>query len=133
MTGYKPLRLFLSTLSVRRATGAALPFRPHRQISIHALREESDGFAEYYSLQLSQFLSTLSVRRATHSLLPLSLLSCISIHALREESDRLQQKQIPRYHISIHALREESDEAINHRLDSGDFISIHALREESDD
>ena len=36
-------RLFLSTLSLRRATPAPVPCRPHAHISIHALLAESDG------------------------------------------------------------------------------------------
>ena len=57
-------------------------------ISIHALREESD-------------------RYPFAALVPADT---ISIHALREESDGLHPTQKPvRLFISIHALREESD------------------------
>ena len=57
------------------------------QISIHALREESDGHFLY-------------LRRTKE----------ISIHALREESDRLYMSLMGHFpDISIHALREESD------------------------
>ena len=55
---------FQSTLSVRRATGAIILAYLVAEISIHALREESD-------------LGFLIVHR----------LDAISIHALREESD----------------------------------------------
>ena len=34
--------LFLSTLSLRRATSEAVPRRPHADLSIHALLAESD-------------------------------------------------------------------------------------------
>ena len=58
------------------------------EISIHALREESDP-----------------VKRRNH------IRNCISIHALREESDGLTIKGAGAGRISIHALREESDPA----------------------
>ena len=78
---------FLSTLSLRRATGLYLVTEKDIPISIHALLAESDanwfdlwGWAEYfyprspcgerlnevaYQRQINQFLSTLSLRRAT--------------------------------------------------------------------
>ena len=56
---------FQSTLSVRRATAGRLCLEPHRLISIHALRKESDPVAS-------------AVREPAVS---------ISIHALRKESD----------------------------------------------
>ena len=66
-----------------------------RQISIHALREESD-------LKIT---------------LPREVLSYISIHALREESDAASEwSKIKSPSISIHALREESDNKILHIL-----------------
>ena len=57
-------KLFLSTLSVRRATLAIVHTTSHFSISIHALREESDFVT----------CTVLGVY-------------AISIHALREESD----------------------------------------------
>ena len=82
---------FQSTLSVRRATrrpmvGDALVdisihalreesdqavgrgYLSHRAISIHALREESDAFPSTSSTWTTRFQSTLSVRRATRTL-----------------------------------------------------------------
>ena len=78
---------FLSTLSLRRATPAPVPRRPHADISIHALLAESDpktkplsciwkGFyprspcgerrpSIMYAGTGPVFLSTLSLRRAT--------------------------------------------------------------------
>ena len=58
-------------------------------ISIHALREESDGID--------------NVPEKTKD---------ISIHALREESDHLQSSNGIIGWISIHALREESDKLL---------------------
>ena len=79
-------KLFLSTLSVRRATAEHPDYKKDIRISIHALREESDDFAK--------------AQAGIHH---------ISIHALREESDALHRHQIQIHFISIHALREESD------------------------
>ena len=78
---------FQSTLSVRRATPHDQRDYRRQQISIHALREESDR-------QCRGWMFGTGI---------------ISIHALREESDRVGgfQHLIPT--ISIHALREESD------------------------
>ena len=77
---------FQSTLSVRRATLALFQSSPFVDISIHALREESDKSPEY-------------TNPYTH----------ISIHALREESDVCEASFTGELVISIHALREESD------------------------
>ena len=124
------------------------------QISIHALREESDSFFMLLSCcgcnfnprpprgerrswrrpaaNPRRFQSTPSARRATSCPRRAFRHRPISIHALREESDRLCHDllAVDRL-ISIHALREESDLrqaiAVQHI-----FISIHALREESD-
>ena len=79
------------------------------EISIHALREESDQLHSIYAYGAVRFQSTLSVRRAT--LLPYDgqQFFRISIHALREESDAVLPQKIRYIEISIHALREESD------------------------
>ena len=102
------------------------------QISIHALREESDQGKHIKG----------------HN-------NYISIHALREESDKITpfpmrvkiyyfnprsprgERQLSKvkvgalYMISIHALREESD-VTTPAVSDASAISIHALREESD-
>ena len=79
-------------------------------ISIHALREESDFVIYVKTLLLDIFQSTLSVRRATILNFAEMLTIAISIHALREESDReAERQQKHNIIISIHALREESD------------------------
>ena len=77
---------FQSTLSVRRATRNQQTHRPKPDISIHALRKESDSI-----LTLLQH----HVR--------------ISIHALRKESDARLVGVVKLQCISIHALRKESD------------------------
>ncbi|EEG71141.1 hypothetical protein BIFPSEUDO_03110 [Bifidobacterium pseudocatenulatum DSM 20438 = JCM 1200 = LMG 10505] len=64
---------FQSTLSMRRATEPSGHVEPERNISIHALHEESDQF-----------------QQPRHRQIP------ISIHALHEESDNLAPENQPR-------------------------------------
>ena len=79
--------LFLSTLSLRRAT-----------ISI------------VLSIQPTKFLSTLSLRRATSARPEIRRPCVISIHALLAESDDAPHgRKKPQQGISIHALLAESD------------------------
>ena len=123
--------LFLSTLSLRRATRSR-PWGPGLSgISIHALLAESDG------PKLRQLFGAL-----------------ISIHALLAESDPGAKSSTPdRYYfyprspcgerlmpvlsrrysmmISIHALLAESDRR-SVKLFRQNYISIHALLAESD-
>ncbi len=79
--------LFLSTPSARRATFARMCNVMAKDISIHALREESDVISTSSTLQAVQFLSTPSARRATEDVSDAIIIADISIHALREESD----------------------------------------------
>ena len=57
--------VFLSTLSLRRATLAAVIGGRTNNISIHALLAESDGRPPHFGGCNCLFLSTLSLRRAT--------------------------------------------------------------------
>ena len=108
---------FQSTLSVRRATFVPMiPPTVTAQISIHALREESDPLKYIYPHLPYKFQSTLSVRRATGVTAFNFCLSLISIHALREESDRPLFISNSKRNISIHALREESDLSFLHQF-----------------
>ena len=59
--------LFLSTLSLRRATKLLWYLPLLYPISIHALLAESDETREAVEKLLDEFLSTLSLRRATTS------------------------------------------------------------------
>ena len=101
--------IFQSTPSARRATELTLPLAVDVEISIHALREESDSFpfsgrvktldfnprpprgerhnTEAVKLLLKEFQSTPSARRATGYEPDEIRVAIISIHALREESD----------------------------------------------
>ena len=65
ITPMATLGRFLSTPSARRATVAEGRERQPHPISIHALREEGDGFDQQTGKELTQFLSTPSARRAT--------------------------------------------------------------------
>ena len=78
--------LFLSTLSLRRATNSAYGALDGASISIHALLAESD---ELVKADTGEHL--------------------ISIHALLAESDALHHSQFFGFVISIHALLAESD------------------------
>ena len=59
--------IFLSTPSVRRATGQSVHVGFRVEISIHALREEGDWDADELHCSCVVFLSTPSARRATVS------------------------------------------------------------------
>ena len=79
--------VFLSTLSLRRATEQSASYNAYLEISIHALLAESDiGDIKNTSLY-ELFLSTLSLRRATNSAYGALDGASISIHALLAESD----------------------------------------------
>ena len=64
-TWFSVLSIFQSTLSVRRATVASFDLAAAKEISIHALRKESDLKQLTKTIETQQFQSTLSVRRAT--------------------------------------------------------------------
>ena len=59
------LVIFLSTLSLRRATNINSSVNTADKISIHALLAESDLIIMLYDSSALIFLSTLSLRRAT--------------------------------------------------------------------
>ena len=90
--------LFLSTLSLRRATTLANKAPFEKFISIHALLAESDPSAHSIASFSLVFLSTLSLRRATVG------------------GDSVHQPKI----ISIHALLAESDGGINGNIAAAD-------------
>ena len=113
--------IFLSTLSLRRATNGHVQYCIRARISIHALLAESDIILIALSIQPTRFLSTLSLRRATvfrfawlapgayfyprspcgerpGKNLINSVRGIISIHALLAESDKRQ----PGYMDLIH-------------------------------
>ena len=122
---------FLSTLSLRRATGIIWRHIIRCRISIHALLAESDTifavrpydapiFLSTLSLRRatlilpsrftrSAFLSTLSLRRATYGRInDISRLIFLSTLSLRRATGQ-EWQHCQRYTISIHALLAESD------------------------
>ena len=147
-------RVFLSTLSLRRATLRVVDGSKSSIISIHALLAESDrnvansqsqkhisihallAESDVNSIRLIKhiggFLSTLSLRRAT---LPVSAsINCAAYFYPRSpcgERPPLTSSAKTILAISIHALLAESDVHYdNYNLHC--VISIHALLAESD-
>ena len=106
----KEKNIFLSTPSARRATVDVFHAFCGLRISIHALREESDGIHRGHR-----------PRKST-----------ISIHALREESDRGHDRgKQDRQDFYPRPPRGERP-ALLRQVRREQAISIHALREESD-
>ena len=128
-----PFFIFLSTLSLRRATIMPPVAYQSNTISIHALLAESDQAAGAVQFQIDIFLSTLSLRRATSDqsiasgqYLFLSTLSLRRATVSRRAEFRLLSP------ISIHALLAESDLIRPAPALPPQRISIHALLAESD-
>ena len=100
---------FLSTLSLRRATGFYADMMALTAISIHALLAESDRWPNGSAMWTFYFYprSPCGERRflwcSARAYIP------ISIHALLAESDRHASGQGQAADISIHALLAESD------------------------
>ena len=125
--------LFLSTLSLRRATPSVLhSFRP-LQISIHALLAESDRKIRPVAPDISSFLSTLSLRRATR-VLECTYNAYVDFYPRSPCGERRSARPETRRPdaISIHALLAESDYFVCQSAGAGWLISIHALLAESD-
>ena len=124
--------VFLSTPSARRATPERRIQRLQQPISIHALREEGDGFVWGIRLHLRRFLSTPSARRATVPLSQLPHAWGISIHALREEGDphRHHLSKLAQKFLSTPSARRAT--CCRPPARGLSPISIHALREEGD-
>ena len=100
---------FLSTLSLRRATFFGFMAKLLSIISIHALLAESDEHFRRSLPSVARFLSTLSLRRATPDGSSGRQEEKISIHALLAESDHFDNFNLHCVEISIHALLAESD------------------------
>ena len=80
--------VFLSTLSLRRATPETVPRRPHADISIHALLAESDHDS-YVVMEATKVISIHALLAESDTALKTikALFDTISIHALLAESD----------------------------------------------
>ena len=110
---------------------SAYPLVSH--ISIHALREEGDGFGTILRRGMVAFLSTPSARRATDKTSYKFMFQGISIHALREEGDgdgKESIRNIVSFLSTPSARRATASRNIDGQRVIG--ISIHALREEGD-
>ena len=102
--------VFLSTLSLRRATDVIAEMTEAQSISIHALLAESDHGQEANSHREQQ----------------------ISIHALLAESDSVLHRSAPlqQEFLSTLSLRRATSDTTKKNQDKR--ISIHALLAESD-
>ena len=132
MTGPQKRRMsiFLSTLSLRRATPADLQIRAALDISIHALLAESDGALLRVVLVQQVFLSTLSLRRATNDLVTSCQAKHISIHALLAESDGRvlgRGRGLPVF-LSTLSLRRATTRSYTRPYRSVSFLSTLSLR-----
>ena len=124
-------QIFQSTLSVRRATRKRVTLLEGLDISIHALRKESDGLHRAGVLECGHISIHALRKESDVQAIHLRAVHAISIHALRKESDPPLRRHPVAMEISIHALRKESDRRV--RPVRGHMgISIHALRKESD-
>ena len=130
---YLAFCLFLSTLSLRRATAGNGGSGSITAISIHALLAESDVLPSYYTSRDYIFLSTLSLRRATGNPArrPIGRRHFYPRSPCGERL-KLFAKRLGNALISIHALLAESDQML-FRQSTQKAISIHALLAESDD
>ena len=121
--------LFLSTLSLRRATKLTMIFGKKGSdfYPRSPCGERQKGFWKVYHSY--KFLSTLSLRRATSSAPGAGAAAPISIHALLAESDMLSLAVFTRAIISIHALLAESDNyGMLQRCPLKRFLSTLSLR-----
>ena len=109
ITVSKSSTVFQSTLSVRRATTCLTKQGVEEDISIHALRKESDAYCGRIMSPCSAFQSTLSVRRATQRILDAGLaMEFQSTLSVRRATQSIMAR-FGAFDISIHALRKESD------------------------
>ena len=125
------LQQFLSTLSLRRATGDGFALVDILPISIHALLAESDsGNPETHrpcAISIHALLAESDPDRVSETLVPRQFLSTLSLR----RATRLGAIHDTQINISIHALLAESDHYDNYNLHCVE-ISIHALLAESD-
>ena len=124
--------LFLSTLSLRRATSARPETRRHDAISIHALLAESDLILSALTLMARYFYprSPCGERRC----LRCCAISCItiSIHALLAESDGFGAKLVHSFLYFYPRSPCGERPMVLLLLRTLKTISIHALLAESD-
>ena len=101
---------FLSTPSGWRATANAYPYLSYFNISIHALRVESDRRSARFPNRSGHFYPRPPGGGRPSVLFTVLRTSLISIHALRVEGDGVTvDANSLSFGISIHALRVEGD------------------------
>ena len=123
--------LFLSTLSLRRATSVRPETRQRDAISIHALLAESDGCEQYYIHAPGISIHALLAESDLTAYLGDMELS-ISIHALLAESDKNKKHCMQREIVFLSTLSLRRATAADISTRRGASISIHALLAESD-
>ena len=123
--------VFLSTLSLRRATYLINTYHRIFGISIHALLAESDGKPHKLAGQKLVFLSTLSLRRATFStFLPIRVVLFLSTLSLRRATIMTITICTALKFLSTLSLRRATPNPVCIMITI--IISIHALLAESD-
>ena len=129
---YHSRGLFLSTLSLRRATSGKTDNRHKTTISIHALLTESDAVTTVVVGPSSDFYPRSPYGERPDDLGDRLGNYCISIHALLTESDGTKKLRMPVpayfYPRSPYGERPREREPAS----SQSSISIHALLTESD-
>ena len=122
--------LFLSTLSLRRATAADISARREASISIHALLAESDfGCFGRFAADSAYFYPRSPCGERQQQPTADGDDCPISIHALLAESDLAHAALQARQKISIHALLAESDGTSSWATASSrTFLSTLSLR-----
>ena len=100
----------ISIHALRKESDQAADHVGHQlHISIHALRKESDAYCGRIMSPCSAFQSTLSVRRATQRILDAGLaMEFQSTLSVRRATQSIMAR-FGAFDISIHALRKESD------------------------
>ena len=125
--------IFLSTLSLRRATLDRPYYNTRPRISIHALLAESDVYSSKLRVASQLFLSTLSLRRATA--LPAADTAqrrrFLSTLSLRRATHYFSHPSEPRKYFYPRSPCGER-RARHHARNRDYIISIHALLAESD-
>ena len=96
--------IFLSTLSLRRATNRIFHVRSFTSISIHALLAESDWYSSASSWLRIYFYPRSPCGERPVVVGPSSGINCISIHALLAESDNTRSQPSKPRHLFLSTL-----------------------------
>ena len=124
---------FLSTLSLRRATASNQRERQEQRISIHALLAESDAVQIIVVIAYALFLSTLSLRRATF-MDRKGRAVILHFYPRSPCGERQYHRILLQRNAGYFYPRSPCGERhnINSSVNTADQISIHALLAESD-